>query len=114
MAPYAAKLIHEAPWNPSFTDGSYSLVRSRESNDHRTTNVSHCGNNLLDLKIGESGYIQSPNYPEDYPPNADCTWWLKAGLLVANIKDIISKMDYSCLSFCNYSVLFSFHFLIAV
>jgi len=33
---------------------------------------------MLDLKIGDSGLIQSPNYPNNYPPNAECTWWLKS------------------------------------
>merc|ERR1719320_542973 len=37
-----------------------------------------CGNTITDLRVGESGYIRSPNYPGDYPPDIKCVWWLKA------------------------------------
>lgn len=30
----------------------------------------HCGGQLGDY----TGYIESPNYPGDYPANADCVW----------------------------------------
>uniref|UniRef100_H2TE92 Signal peptide, CUB and EGF-like domain-containing protein 1 n=1 Tax=Takifugu rubripes TaxID=31033 RepID=H2TE92_TAKRU len=39
------------------------------------TNVSHCKNQLCGGELGEyTGYIESPNYPGDYPSNVDCVW----------------------------------------
>ena len=75
MAPYTAKLIPEAPWKRFLTHVDNAETLSREYYDQNRNNV--CGKNLLDLKIGDTGLIESPNYPEDYPPNAECTWWLK-------------------------------------
>jgi len=37
-----------------------------------------CGATITDLKVGESGYVRSPNYPGDYPNDIKCVWWLKA------------------------------------
>jgi len=28
--------------------------------------------------VGSKGYIRSPGYPANYPPDVKCTWWLKA------------------------------------
>uniref|UniRef100_A0A8C4H5M5 Signal peptide, CUB and EGF-like domain-containing protein 1 n=1 Tax=Dicentrarchus labrax TaxID=13489 RepID=A0A8C4H5M5_DICLA len=39
------------------------------------TNVSHCKNQVCGGELGEyTGYIESPNYPGDYPSNVDCVW----------------------------------------
>ncbi|XP_061570846.1 signal peptide, CUB and EGF-like domain-containing protein 1 isoform X1 [Cololabis saira] len=39
------------------------------------TNVSHCKNQLCGGELGEyTGYIESPNYPGDYPSNVNCVW----------------------------------------
>uniref|UniRef100_A0A3B4B5E2 Signal peptide, CUB and EGF-like domain-containing protein 2 n=1 Tax=Periophthalmus magnuspinnatus TaxID=409849 RepID=A0A3B4B5E2_9GOBI len=39
------------------------------------TSVSHCKNQLCGGELGEyTGYIESPNYPGDYPSNVDCVW----------------------------------------
>lgn len=32
----------------------------------------HCGGELGDY----TGYIESPNYPGDYPANAECVWYI--------------------------------------
>lgn len=37
-----------------------------------------CGETITDLRPGARGFIRSPNYPQDYPPDIKCTWWLKA------------------------------------
>ena len=37
-----------------------------------------CGETITDLRPGDRGFIRSPNYPQDYPPDVKCTWWLKA------------------------------------
>ena len=66
MAPYASGLVSKAP------SDDFSISRQEER-----ANTQKCGSNMLDLKIGDSGLIQSPNYPLNYPPNAECTWWLK-------------------------------------
>lgn len=38
---------------------------------------SDCGFQYTDLKVGASGVIQTPNYPDAYPPDIQCIWWLK-------------------------------------
>uniref|UniRef100_A0A8D0CLQ6 Signal peptide, CUB and EGF-like domain-containing protein 2 n=1 Tax=Scleropages formosus TaxID=113540 RepID=A0A8D0CLQ6_SCLFO len=39
------------------------------------TNVSHCKNQMCGGELGDyTGYIESPNYPGDYPSNVDCVW----------------------------------------
>ena len=37
-----------------------------------------CGDTITELRPGARGFIRSPNYPADYPPDVKCTWWLKA------------------------------------
>ncbi|XP_043943235.1 signal peptide, CUB and EGF-like domain-containing protein 1 [Protopterus annectens] len=40
-----------------------------------STSVSHCKNQHCGGELGEyTGYIESPNYPGDYPANVECTW----------------------------------------
>jgi hypothetical protein len=36
-----------------------------------------CGIQLTSLKIGDTGNITSPNYPNNYPPSVKCAWWLQ-------------------------------------
>ena len=47
---------------------------------HHTTqgpSAEECGFQLKELKIGDKGVIQTPNYPSNYPPDIQCIWWLK-------------------------------------
>jgi len=37
-----------------------------------------CGVNLSNLKLGDEGFIKTPNYPGNYPPDIQCIWWLKS------------------------------------
>ncbi|KAK6482756.1 signal peptide protein [Huso huso] len=40
-----------------------------------STNVTHCKNQQCGGELGDySGFIESPNYPGDYPSNVDCIW----------------------------------------
>ncbi|NXA34388.1 SCUB2 protein, partial [Eudromia elegans] len=40
-----------------------------------STNVTQCKNRRCGGELGDyTGYIESPNYPGDYPANAECTW----------------------------------------
>ncbi|XP_078719814.1 signal peptide, CUB and EGF-like domain-containing protein 2 isoform X3 [Lampetra fluviatilis] len=40
-----------------------------------STNVTQCKNTLCGGELGEfTGFIESPNYPGDYPSNVECTW----------------------------------------
>ncbi|XP_066853402.1 signal peptide, CUB and EGF-like domain-containing protein 2 isoform X6 [Anser cygnoides] len=40
-----------------------------------STNVTQCKNRQCGGELGDyTGYIESPNYPGDYPANAECTW----------------------------------------
>ena len=53
-----------------------------------TTNATtDCGTQMTSLKIGDSGNITSPNYPDLYPPSIKCAWWLQVRL--ARSKDIL-------------------------
>jgi len=37
-----------------------------------------CGNNKpLVITNSTEGFIQSPNYPENYPSNANCSWLIE-------------------------------------
>ena len=40
-------------------------------------NSEQCGFQLSGLKPGDKGVIETPNYPQNYPPNIQCIWWLK-------------------------------------
>ncbi|XP_058161760.1 signal peptide, CUB and EGF-like domain-containing protein 2 isoform X7 [Dasypus novemcinctus] len=40
-----------------------------------STNITHCKNRRCGGELGEfTGYIESPNYPGNYPANTECTW----------------------------------------
>uniref|UniRef100_A0A4X2KKR3 Signal peptide, CUB and EGF-like domain-containing protein 2 n=1 Tax=Vombatus ursinus TaxID=29139 RepID=A0A4X2KKR3_VOMUR len=40
-----------------------------------STNVTHCKNQHCGGELGDyTGYIESPNYPGDYPANVECIW----------------------------------------
>ncbi|XP_049740558.1 signal peptide, CUB and EGF-like domain-containing protein 1 isoform X1 [Elephas maximus indicus] len=42
-----------------------------------STNVTHCKNQHCGGELGDyTGYIESPNYPGDYPANAECVWYI--------------------------------------
>ena len=36
-----------------------------------------CGFQLAGLKPGTKGVIKTPNYPDNYPSDVQCIWWLK-------------------------------------
>ncbi|XP_074228524.1 signal peptide, CUB and EGF-like domain-containing protein 2 isoform X4 [Camelus bactrianus] len=40
-----------------------------------STNIIHCKNRRCGGELGDfTGYIESPNYPGNYPANTECTW----------------------------------------
>ncbi|XP_060223042.1 signal peptide, CUB and EGF-like domain-containing protein 2 isoform X2 [Meriones unguiculatus] len=40
-----------------------------------STNITQCKNRKCGGELGDfTGYIESPNYPGNYPANSDCTW----------------------------------------
>ena len=71
-----AKVILAANFSNNFN----ALVSNSEYNlapaEGRTTS-DHCGFQLYDLVPGDKGWISTPNYPQGYPPNLKCIWWLK-------------------------------------
>lgn len=77
LAPYSSNLASKAPWQSILSTYTSTSQFSNIDGPQERTNTYKCGRNMLDLKIGDSGLIQSPNYPRNYPPNAECTWWLK-------------------------------------
>ena len=77
LSTYTTHLIAKAPKKNKISDIQDIDSISGEDFAEERSNDNSCGNNLLGLKIGQSGVIESPNYPENYPPNSECTWWLK-------------------------------------
>ncbi|KAJ8249719.1 hypothetical protein COCON_G00229350 [Conger conger] len=64
------------------------------------TNVSHCKNQLCGGELGDyTGYIESPNYPGDYPSNVDCIWNInpppKRRILIV-VPEIFLPMEDEC------------------
>ena len=43
----------------------------------QTPVAADCGTQLTSLKIGDTGNITSPNYPNLYPPSVKCAWWIQ-------------------------------------
>ena len=56
-------------------DTDFLLAPAAQSRDPNS--AEECGYQLKDLKIGDKGVIQTPNYPSNYPPDIQCIWWLK-------------------------------------
>ena len=52
-------------------------AKGRKSDDDWASFWSFCGYDLLDLSLGETGFISSPNYPAKYGPNRKCLWNLQ-------------------------------------
>ncbi|KAL6483640.1 hypothetical protein MHYP_G00085120 [Metynnis hypsauchen] len=64
------------------------------------TSVSQCKNRECGGEIGEFiGYIESPNYPGDYPANVDCIWTInppsKRKILIV-VPEIFLRSDDDC------------------
>ena len=81
-----AKVILAANFSNNFN----ALVSNSEYNlapaEGRTTS-DHCGFQLYDLVPGDKGWISTPNYPQGYPPNLKCIWWLKVTMTAMIICD---------------------------
>ncbi|KAK2489100.1 hypothetical protein MC885_017056 [Smutsia gigantea] len=65
-----------------------------------STNVSHCKNQHCGGELGDyTGYIESPNYPGDYPANAECVWHIspppKRRILVV-VPEIFLPIEDEC------------------
>ena len=58
---------------------SGKIVKSRKSDDGGdwASFWSFCGYDLLDLSLGETGFVSSPNHPAKYGPNRRCLWNLQ-------------------------------------
>ena len=59
---------------------SGKIVKSRKSDgdgDDWASFWSFCGYDLVDLSLGETGFVSSPNHPAKYGPNRRCLWNLQ-------------------------------------
>ena len=68
---------------PGLTSNSMIMIDKNESHNvskRQTPVAADCGTQFTNLKIGDSGNITSPNYPELYPPSIKCAWWLQVTL----------------------------------
>merc|ERR1712241_1467341 len=95
LSTYTTHLTAKAPKKNKPSDILNTDSISGEDLAEERSNDKSCGNNFLGLKIGESGVIESPNYPENYPPNSECTWWLKS--------EKNSRIEISCDSLTTQS-----------
>ncbi|XP_062919243.1 signal peptide, CUB and EGF-like domain-containing protein 2 isoform X3 [Mobula hypostoma] len=65
-----------------------------------STNITQCKNRQCGGELGDyTGYIESPNYPGDYPANVECTWNLspppKRRILIV-VPEIFLPIDDEC------------------
>ena len=77
LAPYPSNRILKELGIESITSKKNTVSTPTQRLAKKSSNGKACGSNLLSLKIGDRGIITSPNYPENYPPDSECTWWLK-------------------------------------
>merc|ERR550532_2221749 len=63
LAPYTENLGSKAPWKSNLPTYYDVPLDSSIAAPQERANSQRCGSNMLDLKIGDSGLIQSPNYP---------------------------------------------------
>ncbi|XP_040847390.1 signal peptide, CUB and EGF-like domain-containing protein 1 isoform X2 [Ochotona curzoniae] len=63
-------------YQPEFSQNHCLTCPGNTSTDFDgSTNVTHCKNQQCGGELGDyTGYIESPNYPGDYPANAECVW----------------------------------------
>ena len=60
-----------------------------KSGDSWASFWSFCGYDLLDLRLGETGFVSSPNYPAKYGPNRRCLW----NLQVSSLEGLFQQND---------------------
>uniref|UniRef100_A0AAR2J043 Signal peptide, CUB and EGF-like domain-containing protein 2 n=1 Tax=Pygocentrus nattereri TaxID=42514 RepID=A0AAR2J043_PYGNA len=65
-----------------------------------STNITQCKNRHCGGELGDyTGYIESPNYPGDYPANIECTWIInpppKRRILIV-VPEIFLPMEDEC------------------
>ncbi|XP_040844890.1 signal peptide, CUB and EGF-like domain-containing protein 2 isoform X1 [Ochotona curzoniae] len=63
-------------YQPEFGKNSCASCPGNTTTDFDgSTNVTQCKNRRCGGELGDfTGYIESPNYPGNYPANAECTW----------------------------------------
>ncbi|XP_073401283.1 signal peptide, CUB and EGF-like domain-containing protein 2 isoform X3 [Dendrobates tinctorius] len=63
-------------YQPEFGQNSCIYCPGNTSTDFDgSTNITQCKNRQCGGELGDySGYIESPNYPGNYPANMECTW----------------------------------------
>ncbi|XP_004589499.2 signal peptide, CUB and EGF-like domain-containing protein 1 isoform X3 [Ochotona princeps] len=63
-------------YQPEFSQNHCLTCPGNTSTDFDgSTNVTHCKNQQCGGELGDyTGYIESPNYPGDYPANTECVW----------------------------------------
>ena len=87
---------------PKFESARSSSAGSSKGGRKKSDNEwasfwSFCGYDLLDLSIGEAGFLSSPNYPAKYGPNRRCLWNLQVcfAYLEARNVDILNQEEQS-------------------
>ncbi|KAM6162076.1 cubilin isoform 2-T2 [Erethizon dorsatum] len=74
------------PPSTLFTSDNQMLVQfiSDNNNEEQGFKIRYeakslaCGGNIYIHGADSTGYVTSPNYPNNYPPNADCVWIVSA------------------------------------
>ena len=78
VAPPSNRDARRLPFDGAFPAFERAGGRGRgKSGDSWASFWSFCGYDLLDLRLGETGFVSSPNYPAKYGPNRRCLWNLQ-------------------------------------
>ena len=87
VAPPSSRVARRLPFDgafPEFERASSSSLsggggrgRGKSGDSSWASFWSFCGYDLLDLALGETGFVSSPNYPAKYGPNRRCLWNLQ-------------------------------------
>ena len=74
---YQSRIRPKNSFHPSGSNDSVPTVQTYPPDTKTTTEdnlLEACGRNQPLILSNSSGRIVSPNYPEEYPSNQDCSW----------------------------------------
>ncbi|XP_052085404.1 MAM and LDL-receptor class A domain-containing protein 1-like isoform X2 [Mytilus californianus] len=77
--------------------------------EQTVSNSQTCGG-VITLGVGEERFIQSPNYPANYPTGLECTWLIK-GTANNIVRASVQYMDISSDAACNHWLEYRYNLL---
>ncbi|XP_063405763.1 MAM and LDL-receptor class A domain-containing protein 1-like [Mytilus trossulus] len=76
----------------------------------QTVSNSHTCGGVISLGAGEERFIESPNYPANYPTGLECTWLIK-GTSNSIVRASVQYMDISADAACNHWLEYRYNLL---